>query len=705
MKNIAQITQKVAFYAIAFALILTPLFFLPITNDFYSFNKQVLFLVFTVIAFLAFLIQSITNKTFRLTLSPLLLPLALFTASVITSTLLIKSTGGQLVAWMGRASLFCTAFIFYVIGIYILKSARQIRYIINGLLVSSSILAILGILSFVGVLANTNLPAYLIAKNFTPAGSPLILINILLITLPLGLILAFKSRPGPKKLAYFISSGIIISAVIIIGSALITGKNPAFKLALLPKLASWSIAIDSFKTSVLFGTGPNSFFTVFTKFKPVSINQTDLWNVNFAVSSNEYFHIMTTLGLAGIATFGLIIATWFKLSKRNPGTRITASQLALNTSIITTLILGLIFPFTNSIWIILTGLFILSTVLTKVKTSPKIKDVIITLNAISVVDPDTPTPVSTPTRANFSNLLPWIITVPVSIALIFLSISVTKIYAAEYLFQKSLKAAAENKGTETYNLQIAALQKNPNLDRYRLSYSNTNFALANSLAAKGDLTDQDKQNITQLIQQAIREAKLATQLNPQKANNWQNLASLYRNLINFAEGSDQFAIASYIRAIQLDPANPILRVELGGLFFGLNQYDDAVNRFLESIQLKPDYANGYYNLSAAYKKSAKIVEAYQAMQQVVALIEPGTDDSIKAQQELDALKAQLPQQDQQPPTESSEDQQLTEPETPPVAPEGLEENIEIEEPETPESSPQPSPQSSPEASAEPTPQP
>jgi len=700
MKNLVQVTQKIAFYTIAASLILTPIFFLPITTDFYSFNKQILFLTLTVITLLAFLIKSIVNKTFRLTLSPLLLPLSLFTATAVTSALLIKSSGGQITAWMGRASLYSIIFIFYLISISVLQSARQIRYIINGFLISSTALAILGISSFIGLLANTKLPTYFIAKNFTPAGSPLILINILLIALPLSLVLAFKSRSGPKKLAHFISSGIIISAIIIIGSALITGKDPAFKLALLPKLAGWSIAIDSFKTSVLFGTGPNSFFSTFTKFKPVSINQTDLWNVNFAVSSNEYFHIMTTLGLAGIITFGLIIASWLKLSKRNPGTRITAIQLALNASIITTLILGLIFPFTTVIWIILISCLSLSTVANKVKSSPKIKDVIITLNAISIIDPDTPTPTPTINR-NLSNLLPWIISIPTAIALILLTISTVKIYTAEYLFQKSLKAAAQNKGTETYNLQIAAIDKNPSLDYYRLSYSTTNFALANSLAGKGDLTDQDKQNITQLIQQAIREAKLATQLNPEKANNWQNLASLYRNLVNFAEGSDQFAIASYIRAIQLDPANPILRVELGGLFYGLNRYDDATSRFLESVQLKPDYANGYYNLSAAYKKSTKIVESYQAMQQVVSLIEPGTDDAIKAQQELDSLKAQLPQQDQQPLTENPEDQQLTEPTAPPVAPEGLKDNIEIEEPETPESSPQPSP----EVSAEPVPSP
>jgi tetratricopeptide (TPR) repeat protein len=502
--------------------------------------------------------------------------------------------------------------------------------------------------------------------------------------------LAFKTRSGPKKLAYFLASGVIISAITIIGSAMLSADKSVFTLILLPKLAGWSIAIDSFKTSAIFGTGPGSFLSVFTQFKPLFLNRLDSWALNFGISSNEYLHLMTTLGLAGIATIGLLIAGLFKLAKREPGTRITANQLAVHSALAATALLGLFVPFSPLIWITLAGYLILTTTLAKAKSSPKIKDVILTINAITVVDPDAPTPVAVTDR---SNLMPWILAVPISAGLIFLTLLASRAYAAEYIFKKSLDAARENRGGETYNLQIAALQKNPNLDRYRLAYSNTNFALANALAGQKELTDQDKQTISQLIQQAIREAKLATQLNPQRANNWRNLANLYRNLVNFADGADQFAIASYIRAIQLDPANPLLRVELGGLFYGLQRYDEAINNFQQSVQLKPDYANGYYNLSAAYKANNKILEAYQAMQQVVALLEPGSEDAQKAQQELADLKAQLPPPAQTSATEAETKRggTLSAPEKPPAAPKDLQGAIEVEEPEIPNPSPTPTP--------------
>ena len=119
-----------------------------------------------------------------------------------------------------------------------------------------------------------------------------------------------------------------------------------------------------------------------------------------------------------------------------------------------------------------------------------------------------------------------------------------------------------------------------------------------------------KREITKLIQQAIREAKVATVLNPTSAAYWENLAQLYRNLINFAEGSDQWAIAAYQQAITNDPINPRLRVNLGGLFYALGNYEAAIRRFENAVNLKPDYTNGYYNLAATWPDASSRLPVY-----------------------------------------------------------------------------------------------
>ena len=670
-------SKLVALTALSGGFILSPLFFLPLTTDFFAFQKQVLILVVTAIALIAWSIHNIVTKAVRITLSPMLLPIILFSGVVITS--LATNPPQTPDDWFGRGALYLTLAIYYLLTTSLIKTPQTIKKVLNLFLGVAGVVALWGILSVLGSFEGlgTN---FLSLKTFSPTGSLLSLVGFLITTLPISLILAFKSRAGAAKLQYFLASGLSISAIILVGFHLL--PNQQFAVTLLPKLAGWSIAIDTLKSKVFFGTGPGNFLTQFTRFKPLSLNQTNLWAVNFATSSNEYLHMLTTLGIGGLVSFGLMVASWYKLTKHEPGTRTTTMQLALKTAVLTTLVLGLFIPFTTLLWIMLVGYLALSVGLYKGKSKTnKVKDVILTISAITMVDPGAET--EAPDTQTFPGILPWVLAVPTVISLGLVGFNVGKVYAAEVTFRNSLVSANQNLGGQTYNQQIKALNIVGSIDRYRVAYSNTNFALANSLSQQGDLTDQDRTTITQLVQQSVREARVATQINPNRASNWENLANIYRQLVNFAEGSDEFAIASYLRAIQLDPANPRLRLDLGGLLFSLERFEESEDRFLEAVQLKPDYANAYYNLAQAYKSQQKYLQAYQALQQVGALIEPGTEDATKLQEEITALQALLPQQ----PTQADEkgdapvrQSQLTEPSPPPPAPEDLE-PIDLEEPE------------------------
>ena len=98
------------------------------------------------------------------------------------------------------------------------------------------------------------------------------------------------------------------------------------------------------------------------------------------------------------------------------------------------------------------------------------------------------------------------ITIISLIALIFLSYWYGRALWADALFAKSLLAFNRGEGGNAYNLQIKALRKNSNIDVYHSAYAGTNLALANSLSQQSDLSDQEKQQVTILVQQAIREA-------------------------------------------------------------------------------------------------------------------------------------------------------------------------------------------------------
>src|SRR3989344_7035128 len=71
--------------ALFFAL---PLFFLPFTTDRFDFNKQMLLVGVTSLLLLAWIAKFILQKTVRLTITPLTLPLSLFTAITFASLLI-----------------------------------------------------------------------------------------------------------------------------------------------------------------------------------------------------------------------------------------------------------------------------------------------------------------------------------------------------------------------------------------------------------------------------------------------------------------------------------------------------------------------------------------------------------------------------------------------------------------------------------------
>ena len=65
--------------------------------------------------------------------------------------------------------------------------------------------------------------------------------------------------------------------------------------------------------------------------------------------------------------------------------------------------------------------------------------------------------------------------------------------------------------------------------------------------------------------------------------NWQTHASIYRILIHVAQDADQWSIAAYVRAIQTDPTNPMLRLDLGGVYVTTQNYDQAIRLFQQLL--------------------------------------------------------------------------------------------------------------------------
>jgi len=608
MEKIMDKIIKAEIYLLVFFL---PLFFLPVTSDFFSFPKNMLLISGVLLTTLTWLIKMVLTKKVSLKRSFFDLPLILVCAAFVISGLLTPFINKyeEFLFAGGPSTIISLTLLYFLITNNFDKD--KLPTLVLSLTGSAVILALSSLVIGLGLTASLPIDQIFKEKLFSPAGGYLnlsVFLFIMTIWQMLFTYRLFTSRHD-QKLLLAINFGLLLiltAGLVNAGYVLFNTIKPVF-LAL---PIGWQIAIESLKNFPLFGVGSHNFLSAFNQYRPIFYNTTNQWNMSFDASSNYVFHLWTTVGTVGLAAFLFLlyrILTRVRLLNKN----LENDNLLL---IVLLVITGLFLILPAGLLLLFTFYFFLA------------------LFSLHLPQKE---------YAEQSRILPWTLLIPSLIIFGGVFYLLYRGFGAELQFKKSLDAYAQNDGAATYNSQIQAITLNPNRPAYRLAYSQTNLALAQNIAAKKDLTDQDRQNISVLIQQAIAEAKAATALEPQNSLYWQNLAQIYRNLINFAQGADQWTIAAYQQTIAVEPTNPFLRINLGGVYYGLQKWDEAIRLFQEATFLKPDYANGHYNLAAAYREKGDYEKAAAEMQTVLNLIPSGSDDWNKASKELEDLQAKL----------------------------------------------------------------
>lgn len=391
--------------------------------------------------------------------------------------------------------------------------------------------------------------------------------------------------------------------------------NEGAQIIIPPFALSWYAAVEVLKNpmTALFGVGVDNFATLFTQVRSINYNLTDLWQVNsFNTSRSVLLHILTENGILGLVGFTLLVSLFIKKIKE-----VRSETAAL---FIVSLIIMLILPPS----IISFFMFFLSLALMAADLHKKSSqdEYIIDLTGL----------------------------MPIFIGMIVLCLLVLgstvyflgRHFMAEYYFKKSLDGVASNSLQQLYENQVKALQYNNSNEEFHRQFAQTNLLVANNIAAKEQdaLTDQDRQTIAQAIQASIVEAKTAVSLNPLKVTNWQTLAGVYRQIVNVAENAPVWAVSAYQQAIVLDPRNPVLRLDLGGIYYLFQNYDEAQKMFEQAVSLKPNWANAHFNLAWTYYQKGLYGPAVDQMQIVVGLIDPATqqEDYKAAQNTLEDFK-------------------------------------------------------------------
>jgi tetratricopeptide (TPR) repeat protein len=605
-------------------LLIFPLFFLNLTQEYFITSKIYLLGFGLLLMIFISTLKVLISKKISWKKQPFDSLILLFLITLSISV--IFSSPNKIQALLNLSFGLVTMIILTVLYFYLSRNVAvgssdpNMGETTSPLQISLIILSLLTIFFFFQPFKNMALPqnfAFLKNPAFTPLGSQLDLAIFLGFFVVFGLVKILT-----KKWSKIYQLFTVFLSVVALSLTIYSLFKPGV-IILPPFRLSWFAALEILKTplTALIGIGLDNFSSVFTHVKDLAYNQSPLWQINFFnVSRSAVLQIFTEAGILGLFVFGLLV---FSICKQLVRT-IHESSLQLILFVYLFICL-LIFPTSFVIWFLF---FILLAQISQEHNDKKMEQ-----------------------SADLSELLPiYIGTVVITLGLVItFGYFLGRSYASEYYFKKSLDGIVLNSAKQVYDNQRQAIILNPYIEKFRINFAQINFLIANNLAQKNPkkITENDRQTMAQAIRAAITEGKTAVSLNSQRADNWQNLALIYLNVLNAVRGADVWTISSYQRAILLDPQNPTYRVGLGGVYYSLQKYDDALKFFETALSLKPDWPNANYNYAWANFQKGNYSLAVNAMQNTLNLLNPKLNkaDYKKVQKELAEFKKKLTNQE------------------------------------------------------------
>ncbi len=663
-------------YVIAFILFLvaglTPLLFFNQTTEFYEMPKMVFLIVATVLLIGLWIFSWIVKGKIVFTRTPLDVPLLILLVVILISTFFSVSHSTAIYGNFPRVNGSAVSWVVYILLYFVtvshLKDLAKIKMFLNVLYVSAILVAIVTLLAFFHVFLPLDFTK---ALNFTPTGSTFSTIAFLMLLLPLPILSVInpnKYLPVPLAIALTILFGVTIALtgtvesivalviafalcfflskphqvrktlfffllpVVVIGLIAFFANVPFAGNALqqyatnfpkeiqLPFVDSWKVSISAFRDSPFFGTGPASYLFNFTAYKPVEFNTLPFWNFTFDTAYNEFLQVLGTLGIFGFLSVLLfcimiIVTSWKNLAVDTQDARQDNTHILLPSMAVSGLLIIVLFAIHDVTLVSMVVSLFIAAVLMMSQRSIRERVTELSLGIKA----------STADNRQF-DLFPiilFIVYVVVAIPVLYKTVTMV---AADYYHHKALLSANTN-GAQTYQDLQKAETLSPQIDLYRVDMAQTNFALANAIAAKAvpqngkavTLSTQDRQTIQTLLAQSINEGQASIALSPRSARNWEVLASIYQNISGVAQNALAFSLSAYSQAVRLDPLNPTLRLNIGGIYYSAKNYDLATRFYTDAANLKPDYTNAYYNLAVAYRDKGDLQDALVVANQAVTL--------------------------------------------------------------------------------------
>ena len=652
-------------------VILIPLWFLPITINAVELNKQVLTVLLTVVGLILWSTKVFNRGELRWKSNILNIAVGVFILVYILSTIFSIRPYGSLMGWadhLGGSLINVLCFVaLYFLIVNNFKGSKETFGLLFAFLISSAIATVIGLIQLWG--------GFILPWNFTKIVSfntigsinTLGIFSATILTLVVALLFVVKTK-GIKLFLMFLGllnlivliniNFWVIWVVLMIGVAIILlcglmqmvqlGEKiswVALPISLLaialiflffkpvmplkPNLpievglsyrGGFSVIKSALGEKPILGSGPETFAFNYAKYKPTEINQTDFWNVRFFSAPSEIISLASDAGILGLASFLIILILFVariisNLTKEKEDNDISRKLLGVGFfAAWSGLAVGwFIYPQNFVLMFVFWLLFALYLVeglpqkegIYNLRKSPKIL-----------------------LTASFS----FMVIIILIICLLYMQ---GTRFVAEAVYKRGVDLIQVKGDIDNgINKIIKATVINPYEDNTYKTLSQAFILKLNQDAALTNLGKEEKANLIQNdAVNVINSANQTTRLSPKDASNWILRGQIYRGLVSIINGASEWAETSYNKALEFEPSNPFVYLELGRLYVNRadaiveqakkdeeakkkwNEYmSNAIKNFDKAITLKPNYASAHFEEALIYDRLGKSKEAIAKME-------------------------------------------------------------------------------------------
>jgi tetratricopeptide (TPR) repeat protein len=646
-----------------------PLFFTGLTFQGLAFEKQIYFYFWIMLALIAWAVKGVILGEMKIRRTPLDIPIVIFWAAYLLATLFSVDKWHSFWGFFGDPSRGLMSVTAMIIGYYLVLShfseKRLVKimaaFLVSGFLASAWV--------FLGVWGLKFLPAKIMSfAPLSPIGSLSGFGTFLAVLLPVAMVAIFKIGMSDRLNRYlravlffllgalvvldlilifilfnFISFPILLAGLIIFLIYILSMiVRPAGNLFWIPMgvfvvvltvwmigpvasrfvkinlpvevsptySLSWQVAKESLKSSAggfMVGSGPATYGYDFSLYRPQDFNANQLYNLRFYQGTGMFFEYLSTIGALGTFAFLVLVLSFisftvYLLSREKEKNKIySLGILSAAFIILLNAVLGRVEGGMLILAVLLCSLAV-ATVLHEGETEERYLDL------------------SLKASPKFALTLAFVFMV-ISAGVVFMFVYLGKMVAAEVQMgsigrEKKISessATAASKALGLYNKE----------GRYYMQLGQVFMVLANEEMLK-EQGVRDVNRIQVYLGNAIKSSEAGRDLISNDVATVESLAYIYENSGFYVNNSLASAEDVYKRALELEPYNPNFYLKLGQLkeALAVSKKDEAEKKqligeakelFQKSIELKKDFAPGYYDLALAQEALGELDGAIGSM--------------------------------------------------------------------------------------------